>query len=278
MRGLAEFVMAGRRQAIISVLLLGLLPLVNLLSPVAVSLVMLRKGAGEAGIILAWAVLPLLGWAILGDIVPLVLVFGMSALALLLRSTGSWEFTLLAAVGVGIAIEVVFRLQPQTLEPLYQQLELYLQQSGSQAISIEDIRAILPSILGAVYMFLAITLLFVARWLQARLYNPGGFREEFHGLRITQKAALPLVVLMLLSTFGLLPQAWVLYLVLPLLVSGVALAHGMIALKGLSSLWLVAFYLLLLLPWFVQLLVLAALIDSWYDFRGRLRGRPGPGT
>lgn len=278
MRGLAEFVMAGRRQAIIAVLLLGLLPLVNLLSPVAVSLVMLRKGAGEASVILAWAVLPLLGWAILGDIVPLILVFGMSALALLLRNTGSWEFTLLAAVGVGIAIELYFRLQPQTLEPLFQQLELYLQQSGSEAVSIEDIRAILPSILGAVYMFLAITLLLLARWLQARLYNPGGFREEFHGLRITQKAALPLVGLMLLATFGLLPEPWVLYLVLPLLISGVALAHGMIALKGLSSLWLLAFYLLLLMPWFVQLLVLAALIDSWYDFRGRLRGRTGPGT
>jgi len=36
MRGLAEFVMKGRKQAIMAVLLLGLIPLLNLLSPVLV--------------------------------------------------------------------------------------------------------------------------------------------------------------------------------------------------------------------------------------------------
>ena len=34
MRGLAEYVMTGRKQAMIAVLLLGLIPLVNLLAPV----------------------------------------------------------------------------------------------------------------------------------------------------------------------------------------------------------------------------------------------------
>ena len=38
MRGLAEYVMTGRRQAMIAVMLLGLIPLVNLLNPVVVGL------------------------------------------------------------------------------------------------------------------------------------------------------------------------------------------------------------------------------------------------
>jgi len=36
MRGLAEFVMSGRKQAIMAVVFLGLIPLVNLLNPVVV--------------------------------------------------------------------------------------------------------------------------------------------------------------------------------------------------------------------------------------------------
>jgi hypothetical protein len=52
--------------------------------------------------------------------------------------------------------------------------------------------------------------------------------------------------------------------------SGIALMHAVVAKKKLSSMWLVTFYILLMLPVVVQILVLLALIDSWYDFRSRL--------
>ena len=74
MRGLAEYVMTGRRQAMIAVMLLGLIPLVNLLNPVVVGLIALRKGLQEAGIVFAWAVLPLGAWAVAGDVVPLIML------------------------------------------------------------------------------------------------------------------------------------------------------------------------------------------------------------
>lgn len=271
MRGLAKYVMAGRRQAIITVVLLGLVPLFNLLSPVAVGLVMLRKGPREALVVLAWAILPLAGWAMLGDVVPLILVFGIGGLAWLLRETESWEFTLLAAIAVGVGVELWFRIQPAVLDTLFQQLEAYLASNQVQEVQMEQVRAVLPSIIGSVYMFLAVSLLILTRWLQAALYNPGGFRKEFHSLRIEQKVALVLIVLMLLASFGIIvPESWVMYFVIPLLVAGVALVHGMVGLRELSSMWLVAFYALLMLPIVVQLLVLAALVDSWYDFRGRV--------
>ena len=60
-------------------------------------------------------------------------------------------------------------------------------------------------------------------------------------------------------------------LVLPLIISGVALVHGVAALKKLPGMWLVTFYLVLMLPYMMQFLVLLALIDSWYDFRSRLQ-------
>ncbi|GAB5498652.1 MAG: hypothetical protein PsegKO_09630 [Pseudohongiellaceae bacterium] len=270
MRGLAKLVMAGRKQAIITALVLGIIPLINLLSPVVAGLVMLRKGPQEALVVIAWAILPLAGWAMVGDVIPLVLLIGISGLALLLRESESWEFTLLMAIAVGVAVEMYMRLQPQLLDVLFQQMEQYLQANNVQGVQLGEIRAVMPSVFGAVYMFLSVLLLMLARWMQATLYNPGGFQKEFHLLRIEQKVALLLVVLMAMANFGIvIPEAWVLYAVMPLLISGVALVHGMVAKRKASSMWLVVFYALLMLPLALQLVVLAAILDSWYDFRSR---------
>ena len=273
MRGLAEFVMSGRKQAIMAVIFLGLIPLVNLLNPVVVGLMVLRKGVLEVAIIFAWAILPIGAWAIVGDIAPLIMLFGISGLAWLLRETESWETTLLATIAIGLSVEIYLRLQPAVLDGLFQQLELLLVTNNLQGIQLEDLRESIGSFIGVGYMFLAIVLLILARWMQATLFNPGGFQKEFHQLRIGQKMALGLAGLMLLGSYQLLiPQSWVFYLILPLLFSGIALMHAVVVNKKLSSLWLVAFYALLIVsPTVLLLIVLLALIDSWYDFRSRLQ-------
>ena len=273
MRGLAEFVMSGRKQAIMAVVFLGLIPLVNLLNPVVVGLMVLRKGALEVAIIFAWAILPIGAWAIVGDIAPLIMLFGISGLAWLLRETESWEFTLVATIAIGLGVELYLRLQPAVLDGLFQQLELLLVTNNLQGIQLEDLRESIGGFIGVGYMFLAIVLLMLARWMQATVFNPGGFQKEFHQLRIGQKMALGLAGLMLLGSYQLLiPQSWVFYLILPLLFSGIALVHAVVVNKKLSSLWLVAFYALLIVsPTVLLLIVLLALVDSWYDFRSRLQ-------
>ena len=277
MRGLAKFVMNGRKQAILAVVLLGLVPLVYFLNPGVVGLVMLRKGTQEAGIVFAWAVLSIGAHAVIGDFIPLIMLCGISGLAWILRKTESWEFTLLAAIAIGLAVEVYLRLQPLVLDVLFLQMELYLEtnnlqglQLGGEGVQLEDFRESLTSFLGAMYMFVAIMLLMLARWMQASLYNPGGFQQEFHALRIEQKVAMILLGLMLLASFQvLIPQTWILYLILPLLFSGMALIHALAAKKQLSSLWLAALYAVLMLPVVVNMVVLLALVDSWYNFRKR---------
>ncbi|MDG2251177.1 MAG: hypothetical protein P8N11_10095 [Gammaproteobacteria bacterium] len=271
MRGLAEFVMTGRKQAIIAAGLLGLIPLINLLSPAVVGIVMLRKGLQEATFVFIWGALPLVVWAMLGDIVPLVLLFGITGLTWLLRETESWEFTFLAAIAIGLVIEIYLRLQPAVLDAVFQQLQPYFQQNNLQGMEIEQIRETMTTIIGSVYMFLSIVLTMLARWMQASLFNPGGFRSEIHQLRIKQKVALILLGFMLLCSFGILiPQAWVLYFMIPLVFSGVGLLHAVVAKRKMSSMVLVVFYVLLMLPVAIQVVVLLALIDSWYDFRARL--------
>ena len=272
MRGLAEFVMKGRKQAIMAVLLLGFIPMINLLNPVVVGLVMLRKGWKEAAIVLAWAILPIAAWAVAGDIVPMIMLLGISGLSLLLRESESWEFTLLAATLIGVSVEVYLKLQPALLDLILEQMELYVAARSLQNVQIADYRETLTSFIGAVYMFLAIVSLMAARWMQAALFNPGGFQEEFHGLRIEQNVALLILGLMVLANLGILiPQTWVLYLIIPLMFSGVALIHSVIKMKNLSSMWLVVFYALIMLPMIVNMVVLLALLDSWYNFRARLK-------
>lgn len=271
MRGLAEFVMKGRKQAIMAVLLLGLIPLLNLLSPVLVGLVVLRKGFQEAVQVLVWAILPIGGWALAGDPVPLIMLLGITGLAGLLRSSESWEFTLLAAIAVGVCVEIYLRLQPAVLDLIFLQMQPYFEANAIQGEQLDALRDVMTSFMGAVYMFLSIILLMLARWMQAALFNPGGFQKEFHGLRVEQRVALILVGCMMLANFEILiPQTWMLHLVLPLMFSGIALIHAVVAAKKLSSLWLAVLYALILLPLIANLVVLLALLDSWYDFRTRL--------
>lgn len=271
MRGLAQFVMAGRKQAIIAAGFIGLIPLLNLISPVVVGLVMLRKGIGEAAIIFVWGILPLGAWAIAGDYVPLIMLFGISGLTWLLRETESWEFTLLAAIVIGIVVEVYLRLQPAVLDMVFQQLRPYFLQNNIQGTEVEQLRETVTTIIGSVYMFLAIVLTMLARWMQAALFNPGGFRQEIHQLRIEKKVAYLLAVFMLLASIGVLvPSSWILYFMLPFVFSGIGLVHAVVAKRNLSSIVLLAFYFLLMLPLVLQLLVLMALVDTWYDFRERV--------
>ena len=270
MRRLAQFVMKGKKQAIVATMLLGVLPLVNLLNPSMVGLWVLRKGLRDTTGILIWAVLPLLGWAFTGDIAPIMMLLGICSLASILRATNSWELTLCSAIGVGLAVEGYFRLQPTMLDALFQQVQI-LMQNNTEVLNRDDIRGIVISLFGSVYMFLAIALTMLARWMQASLFNPGGFQEEFHQLRIGHKVTLILICCMILTSFGIvIPESWLVYFTLPLVFSGIGLVHAICAKRKYPGITLVAFYVLFLLPVTLQLIVLLAVIDSWYNFRRRI--------
>ncbi|MGK0443075.1 MAG: hypothetical protein ACJA0N_002895 [Pseudohongiellaceae bacterium] len=115
----------------------------------------------------------------------------------------------------------------------------------------------------------------LARWWQSMLYNPGGFSQEFHKLRLTP----PLTVLLLVAGITLLSlgadyRFWALIFAVPFMFAGFSLVHGFAALKGLRGKWLGLFYF----TWFVVdpfkiLLLLVVVVDSWFDLRGRLAAK-----
>lgn len=274
MRGLAQYAMNGRRQAITAAFLCGLIPLANMLTPAIVGLVCLRHGPREAFMVAAWAALPLIGWSMAGDITPLILLVGVFVLATVLRQTMSWQPTMLAGILVGVGAELALRLRPEFLVALTEQVELFLASGNAEMPEVPAgmMQGVLVSLFGVMHMFLAICLVMVARWWQALLYNPGGFQQEFHQFRLQPKVAVALMALFLLASFGItVMSGWTMYFILPLFFAGIALVHGLIGIKNLSRLWLFAFYALMLNPPLAQLLAVFALADSWYDFRSRIQ-------
>ena len=272
LRGLAEFVMAGRKQAVLAIVLLGLPPLVNMLTPALVAMVGMRKGMTAGSAMLLWALLPAGVWLLLwGNSFPLLLLFGVFVLAAVLRATESWQNVLLAGIGVGAMFEFYLRAQPAMLDLVFEQLELYVRANNLEDVQLDDVREVMTTFLAAFYMALSVALLMLGRSMQAMLYNPGGFREEFHALRIGQTTTLVLVgMILLVNVVEGLPEAWIFYLAAPFVFAGLALAHALVARKSASVFWLVAMYMLLIFPTMMYLLILVAIVDSWYDFRARV--------
>jgi hypothetical protein len=282
MRGLAQYAMSGRRQAIIAAFVCGLIPLLNMLTPAILALVLLRHGQRETVLVTAWAALPLVGWALMGDITPLILLCGVLVLASVLRQTSSWQYTLLAGILVGVGAEMALRLRPDFLLVLQQQVEAFLAAGAlpdQPEVSQEIMRNALISLFGVMHMFMSVCLILLARWWQSLLFNPGGFQQEFHQIKLQPAVAVMLTVLFVLASTGVTVLAgWTMYFLMPLFFAGLALVHGLIGLKKLSWVWLIALYMLLLNPPVAQLLSVAALIDSWYDFRARVKAAGGPSS
>ena len=280
MRALAETLMKGRSQAVMVVLIAAMLPLLYWVSAAGVALITLRKGVSEGVKLLIWALLPGFFWMLSGDPSALVAIFGTYLLAVLLRQTVPWQKVLLALLPSGVVSSFVL---DAGLGNLLDQITLAVQEMVSErraanasamlGWSDTNIRDLLLGVLTAFQTATMLGCLMLARSWQAALFNPGGFRQEFHQLRLPSVAAIALVALLLSGQMtGIDMSRWFPLLLLPLLVAGIALIHGLVSKRGLNKGWLVGFYLSLIFvgPYMVTLLVILALIDSLMDLRARL--------
>lgn len=291
MRALAEFIMRGRMQAILVVVVSAALPLLFWLSAAAGCLVLLRRGLSDALGILAWALLPAIGWWYFGEPRTLLVLLGALGLALLLRASLSWDRVLLCSVALGLVygliLGAVFRepiaamagelqkLLPQMLDGVHQQMSV-----DERARLDSLIAPVLTGLLAALLQIVSLLSLMLGRYWQALLYNPGGFGREFRALRLPLAPAMLLLVGMLLGP-NLGPQMAMLTPLcsVPLVFAAIALLHGLVAQGRLAKFWLVGLYITLLL--FMQLtyplLVVLAIVDSLFDFRGRFERKQGSG-
>ena len=295
MKALAEFIMRGYPQAALvaaaSALLSLLLPLFGLVSGGVIALVTLRRGVREGALLggLATLGVGLLGalalgspWPALGTLLILWLpVWGLAALLRLSRSLS------LAAALAGLAgVLVVLLVHALVADPAAGWLELM---TPFREVLVRD-GVVEPQaaeiLFGAIARWMtgafaaALTLqwllgLFIGRWWQALLYNPGGFGEEFRDLRLHRVLGVAGLVLLvwvgLVRGPGLIPE--VVIVLMPLyLLQGLAVVHQLHRARGLHPGWLFGLYVLLLvfMPHAELLVACLGFVDIWADFRTRL--------
>ena len=278
MRGVAEYAMSGRRQAVTVAILLGLIPLLGILSGAVVALVTMRKGVQEGFLVLLWALLPAgLQW-VMGDSSPVLMLFGVLFLSGLLRQTSSWPLVLLGATGVGIVLQLSLLLQSDYVNRLTELLSgmvdegmvLQLPENGEmvQASAAEAVEMML----GFYGLYLTMTFLaavIIGRYWQAMLYNPGGFSREFQSLHIPPKLMGVLLVLILAGLAGLQPLAnWVAIFCIAPLFNALAVVHAVVAARKMGIAVLVLAYLVAL--FMAPLIVAIGILDSVVNFRARL--------
>lgn len=301
MRRFLNFVMRGRINAICVSTLALLLSLAFVpasgVSAGIIGVVTLRYGPSEGALILASTLA--LGAALSTFLIQsftMVAVIGASlvlpayVLALVLRSTAS-QGTALAMTGVlgAFAFCTIHLLTGDPVawwrEVLVGMLMLGLDDTPVRAqldpAMLQALEHLLDQVALASYfsvwsMIFAMIALLLARWWHALLDNPGGFAREFRGLRMDRRVAWLTLGLGVLALFdgdlgnGLITVLFKLALTL-YVVQGLAVAHSWVAYRKASRGWLVALYVLLVVPLPVGVLGLAAtgFSDAWLDYRAR---------
>ncbi|MDF1644903.1 MAG: hypothetical protein P1U80_12045 [Pseudomonadales bacterium] len=288
MKALAEFTMRGRRESILAALICTSLPLLFIVGAAVVGLTILRKGLSQGIVVFSWAILPALGWMIAAsDPTPLLVLAGTTVLAGTLRSSVSWVNSLVVSLVLGFICGYALQwLVPEIIQELvHAGGQLIADMNMEQLKQLDEqqielfLKQLMISMAAAAHVIFMLISLMLARYWQSALYNPGGFQQEFHGLRIPNKITLILVVIVILG--GAVTPAisgWIPLITVPYALSGLALAHGLVHKKGLGRPWLVGLYVLLIMamPYMYTTLVLVAMFDSIIDFRSKVRTTTQP--
>ena len=298
MLGLASFIMRGRSQAALVAAVFALLsllfPLTGLLSSATLALATLRQGPVEGLLVGLFAGLAsgLFAFAALGSPVPalgfaLALWLPVWVLAVLLRNSGSPALTVTTASLMGLAILIGLKVGltdpaaywAELMEPVRQGLIEggILTDAESRALILEVARW-MTGAFAATFYFQALLALFLGRWWQSLLYNPGGFGAEFRDLRLGKGLG---VLGLALMAFILIKgeNQWaadLLILITPLfLLQGLALIHWLVKAMQANRGWLIGLYALFLLalPHAQVLTAGLGLADIWVNVRAKVRPR-----
>lgn len=266
--------MRGRLQAAVVAFFGNLLPFI---SPAAVGLVALRRGPQEGLLTLMWAALPVV--LIFGAEVPVELITSLAQLVILwfaadqLRRSQSWAVAILVVVALSGLAGMAFNIalpEGVLMDQIRQMFERFV---VGQPADLQLDQATVLSVLVILTALATIISLVLARWWQAMLYNPGGFRAEFHRLRYSMSVAFGLVGAILVCTVlegNFL--VWINVLALPLIMAGVSLVHWLVAERSLGLQTLVLFYIgVMVIPiLFIPMLVVIGFTDSMVNLRSRL--------
>ena len=296
LQSIALFSMQGRWQAAGVIALLSvaalMLPPFSYLASAVIVLCTLRMGPKEGMkvIIASTVLLSLLTGLLLNKIFISGLFLISSWLPIygvswVLGYTRSLAMSLLAATGLGIVVVLgTYLVLPdpvlwwqQLIEPLaetlVQQPGWQFDQAQTQAI-ILNLSSMMTGLMAAGLSLNIMLGLLIGRSWQAKLYNPGGFANEFQQLKLGKSAAILTMVMMVVTALPLGDSVTILRSCLPVLLvvftlQGLSVVHAIVKQQQRQSFWLVAVYVLLLvmMPQMAVLLTIIGVSEQWFNFR-----------
>ncbi len=291
---LAKFILKGPSQAALvaaAMAILGLaIPPAAWLSAAAIVLVTLVNGPKSG---LMTTALSSLGAGIFAYLIfgspQVALVFVLLAwlpawiIASILRQTVSLAYSLQVLTVISLlAVVLIYQLAPNIGEHWREPLDIMVAQLAEQSedFNLAELKrtedwviAFLPGLFVCSVMFGTMLSLFLARWWQAALYNPGGFGKEFQSMNLGKFSALCAMAILLIAmavgnvfSVALVTVVSVLYSV-----QALSLLHAVIKIRQVNTAWLFAIYLaMFFIPQVLLLLILLSFADPWLDIRRRV--------
>lgn len=289
MRILADYIMRGRTQAIIAASSLALLslkfPPISIFSSAAVALVTLRHGAVEGIYILFGAGLAtaLLGFFVIDNyqfalLYALLLWLPVWVISIILREGRQLSLAVEIAVFIGmLGVAGFYLFEPAPAAMWAGLLEQMVQQTSAPIKDvkgwIDNFSQYMTGMFAAGTVFSLLFGLFLGRWWQSLLFNPGGFKQEYLALGTGRKLATGSLVVMGTAFFaeGMLAEvAWNMTILLFALytVIGTSVLHVVFSQTKMSRFAVPLFYAtLVLVPQVLPPVAIVGLIDAWLDIR-----------
>jgi len=285
---LATYIMRGRIQAMIVATTLALLsfiaPPVSVISSATIALVTLRLGAFEGLTILVSSSVAagLLGFLALGNyqfalLYVLVLWLPVWLISIVLREGRHLSLAVEIAVLIGILGVIGFYLYASEPTDMWKAVLTQMIPADAPVVdiqrTIDALAHYMTGIVAAGSVFGLLFGLFMGRWWQANLYNPGGFRQEF--LSLDTKPRLSIVTIAIVAIAWAVPgqiseMAWNISILLFVLytVIGTAVLHTVFANMKLARYIVPMLYItLFLIPHAMLLVALVGLSDPWLNLR-----------
>lgn len=289
MNALAGFIMQSKLKAIIAAsafaLLSLILPPISIISSAAVALVTLRLGTTNGLMVMLGSTLALL---VFGGIVfanyMFALIFALMlwlpvwSMAVLLRISRQLSLTVEASVILGVAGVIGFYLIEDQPSAVWQNLLSNKIPDEAAFAGMQEILAsyshYMTGSFAAGVVFTLLFGLFLARWWQALLFNPGGFKSEYLSLKTSRiMAIITLAVFVTALVDKELEIVWnvlILFFVLYAFI-GASVLHCLSRASKNSKVWISVLYItLFVIPHAMLIAAVIGMFDPWLNLRNKI--------
>ena len=284
MRGLAEFIMRGRWQALAVAVLGSVLVFAAPISAAAIALVTMAQGTRDGSWVALWSLLPalLLGW-VSGDYGTGFLLLSVFVGAVVLAQTLSLSLALLAIVPVSaIGGVLLLTLNSAFLEAMLSMVDTWIAalqaESPESGESLNAFRPTVTQVAGLMATgnaLMASLSLLLGRYWQAALFKPGAFGEEFRAFKLPSVLTALLVLAAMLGALnGGEAAAWSALAGIPVTLAGFALFHHIARRQQLGGTFLTVGYVLWIIVDGLKVgVLLAVLLDAFLDLGRRAKSK-----